>query len=114
MQPLCGASALARWGFAPSRGQPFAALGASRAVLEVDGFGYQASLLAVTCYLLVTTLTSHLPVTYPSLTRHLPVTYPSLPTYFLLTDYSLPGVASIQAHARLSAHRTHLSLPAVV
>ena len=103
MQPLCGASALARWGFAPSRGQPFAALGASRAVLEVDGFGYQASLLAVTCYLLVTTLTSHLPVTYPS-----------LPTYFLLTDYSLPGVASIQAHARLSAHRTHLPLPAVV
>ena len=103
MQPLCGASALARWGFAPSRGQPFAALGASRAVLEVDGFGYQASLLAVTCYLLVTTLTSHLPVTYPS-----------LPTHFLLTDYSLPGVASIQAHARLSAHRTHLPLPAVV
>ena len=42
MQPLCGASALARWGFEPSRGQPFAALGASRAVLEVDGFGYQA------------------------------------------------------------------------
>jgi hypothetical protein len=80
MQPLCGASALARWGFAPSRGQPFAALGASRAVLEVDGFGYQASLLAVTCYLLVTTLTSHLPVTYPSLTRHLPVTSYLLPT----------------------------------
>ena len=46
MQPLCGASALARWGFVPSRGQPFAALGASRAVLEVDGFGYQASLVS--------------------------------------------------------------------
>ena len=46
MQPLCGAAALARWGFAASRGQPFAALGASRAVLEVDGFGYQASLVS--------------------------------------------------------------------
>ena len=46
MQSLCGAAALARWGFAPSRGQPFAALGASRAVLEVDGFGYQASLMS--------------------------------------------------------------------
>ena len=46
MQPLCGASALARWGFAPAKGQPFAALGASRAVLEVDGFGYQASLMS--------------------------------------------------------------------
>ena len=42
MQALCGASALARWGFAPAKGQPFGALGASRAVLEVDGFGYQA------------------------------------------------------------------------
>ena len=28
--------------FAPAKGQPFGALGASRAVLEVDGFGYQA------------------------------------------------------------------------
>ena len=38
MQPLCGGAALARWGFAPSGGQPFAALGASRAVLEVEGY----------------------------------------------------------------------------
>ena len=118
MQPLCGASALARWGFVPSRGQPFAALGASRAVLEVDGFGYQArhATHPSVCFTIQCTL--HVPCDAPCNVRPCRMVphamHHAMHHAMRWLRLPIPGVARLQAHARLCADRAHLALPALV